>query len=714
MELLQLFLVLMGAILISAVLEPLLPRVSLPLVQIVIGVLLYWFVELPADFTINSDLFLVLFIAPLLFDESKSANNRELMKSIGAVLSLAIGLVLVTALVIAFTLHWIVPSVSLAAAFALGAALGPTDAVAVASLGKEVNLNRRQKTLLTGEALLNDASGVVTFQFAIAAAVTGAFSVAEATGAFVIEFCGGIVIGALIAIVAYFIARGVRRAGVESVTFHVCYEIFIPFFSYIVASACHIGDTHFSGILAVVSAGLLFTSMPQLASPRSRRLNTFSARFNIASSSVWSILSFIFNGIVFVYLGFMFPSTIAPAIEEATLPTIWIIGIALLLVVLIVGIRLVWVLVLDLISKSPETDLGHVSPKCLLRNALVTTLAGPKGAVSLSIALTIPVYISSDVLMPVRDLLLFLTCAVIIVTLLIANFVVPIISPQQDEESEQDTSELKAQIEILENVIRELRRQRTDANRQAIALVIRSLNERKASLQRVVASNRQLRFLRQEVLVKQEDYIKEQVELENVDRRIAERYLKRIDRMKTALKRKGTSQTAPVAQNRPLASATTPITRIQHNLIDSTNEERRRIEFKAGVEQVAVDYLAGVVETDDAERVAAARALLSEHQPLLAALQARLHALNVAEGIEDTAEFGAVGARMTRSANGSLRRSRTVDESTVPQLDDVREEAFRLELDEIQGMRDEGRLSNATARDMREEIYLMQMSLAID
>ena len=129
MELLLLCLVLMGALLISAALEPFLPRVSLPLVQILIGILLYFFVKLPADFNINSDLFLVLFIAPLLFDESRNADNRELWKHKGSIVSLAIGLVFITLLIVGFMLHWIAPSVPLAAAFALGAALGPASVV---------------------------------------------------------------------------------------------------------------------------------------------------------------------------------------------------------------------------------------------------------------------------------------------------------------------------------------------------------------------------------------------------------------------------------------------------------------------------------------------------------------------------------------------------------------------------------------------------------
>ena len=154
----------LAAVLVSAVLEPFLPRVSLPLVQMPLGIVIYFFVDsLPHSLSIDSGLFLVLFIAHrYLFDESKSANNKLLWTNRSTILGLAIGLVIVLVLCIGFTLNLLVPSVPLAAAFALGAAPGPTDSVAVASLSKDIKLNSRQKALLSGEALLNDASGVVS------------------------------------------------------------------------------------------------------------------------------------------------------------------------------------------------------------------------------------------------------------------------------------------------------------------------------------------------------------------------------------------------------------------------------------------------------------------------------------------------------------------------------------------------------------------------
>lgn len=122
----------------------------------------------------------------------------------------------ITALVVGFVLNLIVPSIPLAAAFALGAALGPTDAAAVAAMGKDVKLTDRQKSLLSGEALFNDASGVVAFEFAIAAAITGTFSLANATATFLFDFVGGVVVGLVLAAIVMFVLGRVRALGLEN------------------------------------------------------------------------------------------------------------------------------------------------------------------------------------------------------------------------------------------------------------------------------------------------------------------------------------------------------------------------------------------------------------------------------------------------------------------------------------------------------------------
>ena len=261
METLTLVLLLVIAVLISAVLDRFVPKVSLPLIQVAMGVVISLFARGSIMIELEPDLFLVLFIAPLLYIEAKHADKAILWKNRGPILSLAIGLVVITMLIIGFVLHALMPAISLAAAFALGAALGPTDAVAVSSLSKQVSIPERQWGILKGELLLNDASGIVCFQFAIAAAATGAFSFLSAGEDFVVEFLGGLIFGVAIGYLSNFILRKIRDVGVESITFHVLFEICIPFVVYLSAAAVHV-----SGIIAVVVAGLVNVIAPRTVS----------------------------------------------------------------------------------------------------------------------------------------------------------------------------------------------------------------------------------------------------------------------------------------------------------------------------------------------------------------------------------------------------------------------------------------------------------------
>ena len=704
MEYLVIALLYVGAVLVSSVLDQFLRGVSLPLVQMAVGVAIYFFADLPIDVTINSELFLVMFIAPLLFDESRNISNRILWDNRNTVLSLAIALVVVSVLVVGFVLHWLVPSISLAAAFALGAALGPTDAVAVASLGKTVKLGSRQKASLLGEALLNDASGIVSFQFAIAAAVTGSFSLADASWTFVVEFVGGIILGLFLGAIAFFIMQRMRRAGVESATVHVCFELFLPFFVYLVATRFHV-----SGILAVVAAGLLISYIPQRMTVRSRSFSTFSTRLNIASESVWHLFSFVLNGVIFVNLGIVLSSTLAPALQENSADLFWIFSLVLILTAVIVGVRFLWILCADLLSDNPETGKRMKLGGPAIRNALVTTLCGPKGAVSLSIASTIPFTVASGAVFPQRDLLLFLVCGVIVVTLLLANFVVPLIAPKS-ETDDDDELDPEYEIEMIQNVISGLKRRQTVENKQATGRVMRMYHRRLTAARRRSVSGRQLRFLRQEVLLHQRDFIKEAIAHDEVDKRLGTTYLKRVDRMLKLLTRKKTLLTSN-RPTRPLAGSTSTMRKIQDQ-VTSTNETRKKLEFKIDVERVAVDYLELASHEPDDARVQAALALLGEHKALLSALRAQLRALDNAQGIIASVPETAGQHSIVRTDTESLHLEPTTDPDDLPGLADVQAEGLRLELDEIQEMYESGKISQSLAREMREEIYLLQMGLS--
>ena len=336
METFEIILILASAVLVSAVFDQLLPRVSIPLVQIGIGLVMGLFIATPTEVFSNPEFFLVLFVAPLLFDETRHASKTALIKNMYSILSLAIGLVVATCLAVGFALHLIVPSISLAAAFALGAALGPTDAVAVMSLGKDVKLTERQKSVLSGEALINDASGVVTFQFAIAAATTGAFSLADALGSFFVDFFGGIAVGLVLAGLVMGCSKLIRDRGLETGTLHMLVQVLLPFVSFLAAETIGV-----SGILSVVATGIAFNAIPRKMTPE-------ESRMKITSSSVWEILIFLINGVVFVLLGMKLTNILLPTWNQGGMTDPWLIPLLVLLVtVLVVGVRYLWILGMD-------------------------------------------------------------------------------------------------------------------------------------------------------------------------------------------------------------------------------------------------------------------------------------------------------------------------------------------------------------------------------
>lgn len=690
MEMFELILLLLAAVLVSTVLDQVTPRVSLPLVQIGLGVAIAVIAGAPLQVEIDPELFLVLFIAPLLFDESRHASKRALWENKGAIVSLAIGLVLVTVLVVGFALHWLEPSIPLAAAFALGAALGPTDAVAVTALGKDISLSDRQKALLSGEALINDASGVVSFQFAIAAAVTGVFSIADATATFAISFFGGIAIGLVLGLVATIALRVIRSRGFESATVHVVFEVFTPFIVFLAAE--HTGT---SGILAVVAAGLLMTLLPRKTTP-------VSARLQIASTSVWDALVFVINGVVFVLLGMQLPKAIMPSWDSGQMSAFTLIEFVLLITLLVEGIRFVWVLAMEAFHRDPKTGkLAFSLNAQTVRGSLVTTLAGPKGAVTLSIALTIPFYLATGEAFPYRDTLIFLASGTILCTLLLANFVVPLLAPKAEAEPKGDDG--SASIEILDNVIRELEAQQTEESRVAYQIVIQQYRERVRRLRRQNASSACMAELRAEALDCQRSYVESSMESKTVDRVEGQRYLEQIEHMrKMLLRRHAGRETIGELWERFKVTVVRLARTVFHVLKRLQPEEAWQDAsrpFRIGLEQCSLEFYESKMADSDLEVSEGAAVLAAESRAMLAAFRAQDEA-------ESEGFASSVDPRSLRK--GSVDRDELKE--IKARVADVEAEALRLELDEIQRLRENGTLDRNTARGLREEVYLLQMA----
>ncbi len=696
MEMLEFVLLLLAAVLVSAVLDQMMPRVSLPLVQIAIGAIVILLVGTPVDVAIDPELFLVLFIAPLLFDESRHASKRGLWDNKGSIVSLAIGLVIVTVLVVGFVLNWIEPSIPLAAAFALGAALGPTDAVAVTALGKDIRLTGRQKSLLSGEALINDASGVVSFQFAIAAAVTGAFSLVDAAQSFAISFFGGIAIGLIAGFLALLAMKAIRGYGYESITVHVVFEVFTPFIVFLAAE--HFGT---SGILAVVAAGLLITLLPQKPTP-------VAARLKIASNSVWETLVFVINGVVFVMLGMQLPKAIMPSWRSDEVSSLLLCGLVLLVTALVVGVRFIWVLVMERCDSSAKR---HTS-KQLVRDALVTTLSGPKGAVTLSIIMTIPFTLSTGEAFPQRDTLIFLASGVILCTLLLANFVVPVLAPKDDSPDETEEQDVNAvTIDILKRVIRQLREQKTPQNESSTQIVIRQYSERIKRLRRQNTSAPRLVELRAGALAAQTRMVEARMQSGDLTREEGSRELERLNSARRLLMRAHTrrEKLGEVWSRVKVGvmHAHRNLDRMVRHVVDDELQLERNRQLRIELEECALNYYLGRMDDADLEVADGAGVLAAECRSTLSFLRAANEPAVLARANVAGSVIGVDAGGM----RGALQNMDTQKIQVIKaRVTDVEAEALRLELEEIQAMRDEGRLTRDAARELREEVYLLQMA----
>ena len=470
METFELILMVLAAILVSSVLDRLIPRVSAPLIQIGLGFVIAYFAVSAIPFSLNPDFFLFLFIAPLLFHDAKEADRAALWKYRKKILSLSIGLVFAIMVVIGFVLNLLVPSIPLAAALALGAALGPTDAVAVTSLKGNVHMTRREDALLSGEALINDASGVVAFQFAIAAAVTDTYEISSLFGHFLLLFFGGILVGAILAVAIRWVRRKSAETGLESTTFYVLVDLLSPFIIYLAAELVSV-----SGILAVVTAGL---------DPRTRG---GTAHRTFCRATEYRYLERMGAVGIHAERHHLHPAGHGAVLDQPSHhqrrrpvrrharhasdhrhhdggPGGHTLSLDLRHGTMAQGSRH------ETASRSHEEFLGQRSGDDHRR---------PKGeAVTLSIIMSIPYVVASGASFPHRDQLIFLASGIILATLLLATFFLPVLSPKPKVRSNEFEENADMRVDILRNVILRLSDQMNEKNTAATRSVIRMYNDR--------------------------------------------------------------------------------------------------------------------------------------------------------------------------------------------------------------------------------------------
>lgn len=479
MEIFELVLLMLSAVFLSNVLSRFLPSIAVPLIQVLLGIIL----AIPlGDHTmdLNPELFLLLFMAPILFNDGANTDKKSLWKNRKAILSLSIGLVFVTVGILGVFIHYLIPVIPFAAAFALAAALAPTDAVAVGALAEKVKVPHKVMHILEGESLINDASGLVSFQFAVLALVTGTFSFMTAGTSFVLLSLGGIALGAVMSLLKIMLMRGLRQLGIENMTSFMLMEILLPFLIFMVAEKVGV-----NGILAVVSGGMVHSFSY-------KKINPEIAQLNLLSKNTWSVIIFSLNGLVFVLLGTQLPQImetiwIDSGIHKSML-FVYILGIT----VLLLGLRFLWILFFRNFEEQPKNDFAS-----RMKNTFLYTVAGVRGTITLVSALSLPFVLGNGNAFPERDLLIFIAAGVIITTLLLANFTLPLFAAKKDITVADHTSD----IVLLRDVVNQLQAYKTDENTVEMNKVLKMYNDRIFSLMKhkeVSATEKELRRLTQE------------------------------------------------------------------------------------------------------------------------------------------------------------------------------------------------------------------------
>lgn len=463
METVAIVLFLLLAVVISGVLARMSPiALPLPLYQIALGACIASVANLGV--TLQPDIFFLLFLPPLLFLDGWRIPKEGLFRDKGTILELALGLVVFTVLGVGLFINWMIPSMPLAVAFALAAIVSPTDPIAVSAIAKRAPIPKRLMHILEGESLLNDASGLVCMRFAVAAALTGTFSLASAFGTFLWLAIGGIVIGTAVTWGTMKVKNWLSRRFGEDSGSQILVSLLIPFASYLLAE-----HFHCSGILAAVAAGITMSYAEQsgqaLAVTRVRR------------SAVWDTVHFAANGIIFVLLGEQLPQIVAGAArvveETGHHDPAWLLIYIVAINLALAALRFLWAWASLRFVLFRAARRGKTIAKPSWRLVAATSLAGVRGTITLAGVMTLPLAMDDGSPFPARDLAILLAAGVIIVSLVAASVALPrllnnlSLPPEPSNQEEEDgarTAAAEAAIRAIEQAQHKMGEGRADAD----------------------------------------------------------------------------------------------------------------------------------------------------------------------------------------------------------------------------------------------------------
>ena len=418
-----------------------------PILLVAAGLIIGFVPQLP-DLALDPDTFFVIILPPLLYDAASKTSWHEFRTSIVPISALAITLVFFTTVAVAVTAYYLIPGFTWPLAFVLGAVVSPPDAVAASSIIKGLGLNKKVITILEGESLVNDASALIAYRYAVTAVTTGAFIFWQAGLQFLLVAGVGIIIGIMIGYLFVLAHKKIENNPVVETSL----TLLAPFVSYLAAE-----QFHMSGVLAVVTTGLVIAW---------RAPEVFSYQARMRSRVVWDTLIFLLHGFVFILIGLQLPSIIKGL---GNYPFWEILGYGLLISLVTIVVRIIWVFsgaswqnvfkkkkkTTDIVS---ENDIQDDTWK----NVLVVAWTGTRGVISLAAALALPLVLQDGTVFPKRHSIIFLAFVVIFVTLVVQGLSLPLlirwlkIKPQDNTAAEEKELQLYFATSTLQFIEQEL------------------------------------------------------------------------------------------------------------------------------------------------------------------------------------------------------------------------------------------------------------------
>ncbi|NML22048.1 Na+/H+ antiporter [Pseudoflavitalea sp. G-6-1-2] len=382
-------------------------KLPVPVLLLVAGLSIGFAPEMPA-IELNPEIVMLLFLPPLLYDAAFNISFKDFRVNLNTIGTLAIGLVFITTGGIAVIVHFMIPGMSWPLSFVLGAILSATDAVAAIGLTKGLGLPHKTITILEGESLVNDASALIAYRFAIAAVTGIAFVWWQASLQFLLVLGGGFLTGVVMAKLLAFALRFFRTNNMVVISL----MLLMPFVTYLIAEHFHV-----SGVIAVVILGL---SMARLSREK------FPTKIREQSRNFWDVIIFLLNGLIFLLIGLQFPQVVRNMHPDH----FWLyIGYAVIITLVALGIRMmrVYLQQFNLQRAFQGKHRRRISEDALFdsRTSLIITWSGMRGIVSLAIALGIPATLKNGEPFPMRNEIIFLSIAVVIISLIGQGLTLP-------------------------------------------------------------------------------------------------------------------------------------------------------------------------------------------------------------------------------------------------------------------------------------------------